>query len=131
MTHCRALCFHISNLRKHLFGWLSLTIRLNQVLTVLQNKLAAGVDIEIILDKKQQDLFYNDMGERMMMAGLDVTLVERTEAMDSTMHNKFTIIDGKTVLTGSANYSHTAFNISDEDMIVMESTGLAARYTGV
>ena len=103
-------------------------VRLNQVLTILQNKQAAGVDIKIILDKKQQDLFYNDMGERMMMAGLDVTLVERTEAMDSTMHNKFTIIDGKTVLTGSANYSHTAFNISDEDMIVMESTDLAARY---
>ncbi|MEE2904582.1 MAG: phospholipase D-like domain-containing protein [Myxococcota bacterium] len=103
-------------------------VRLNQVLTILRNKLAAGVDIKIILDKKQQDLFYNDMGERMIMAGLDVTLVERTEAMDSTMHNKFTIIDGKTVLTGSANYSHTAFNISDEDMIVMESTDLAARY---
>ena len=103
-------------------------VRLNQVLTILTQKLNAGLDIHIILDKKQQDQFYNDMGERMTMAGLTVTLVERTEAMDSTMHNKFTIIDEKTVMTGSANYSHTAFNISDEDMIIMESTDLAARY---
>jgi phosphatidylserine/phosphatidylglycerophosphate/cardiolipin synthase-like enzyme len=44
------------------------------------------------------------------------------------MHNKFTIIDGHTIMTGSANYSHTAFNISDEDMIVMRNLDLASRY---
>jgi phosphatidylserine/phosphatidylglycerophosphate/cardiolipin synthase-like enzyme len=45
------------------------------------------------------------------------------------MHDKFAVIDGEHVMTGSANYSHTALNISDEDLIVIESTDLAARYT--
>ncbi len=103
-------------------------IRLYDVRQLLKSKIAIGVDVHVILDKKQQALSYNTMGEQLVADGITVTLVERTEAVDATMHDKFAIIDDGRVITGSANYSHTALNISDEDLVVMESSSLAARY---
>lgn len=103
-------------------------VRLTQVRSLLEKKLKAGVDIHVILDKKQQDKSYNTMGEDLVKLGIKVTLVENTNATDATMHNKFTIIDGQKVLTGSANYSYTALNVSDEDLVVIDSKDLASRY---
>jgi hypothetical protein len=44
------------------------------------------------------------------------------------MHNKFAIVDDALVMTGSANYSYTALNVSDEDLITFDSATLAQRY---
>ena len=103
-------------------------IRLYAVRQLLKSKVDSGVDVHVILDKKQQALSYNTMGEQLVADGINVTLVERTEAVDATMHDKFAIIDDTRVMSGSANYSMTALNISDEDMVLMESSSLAARY---
>ena len=103
-------------------------IRHDGVLDVLKALLADGVDIGVIMDKKQQDLDYNDMDEKMAAAGIPVTLVEKTKGQDATMHDKFTVIDSYLVLAGSANYSFTALNKSDEDMVTIEDADLAARY---
>ena len=103
-------------------------VRLDQVKELLVQKIAAGVDVQVVLDKKQQDKSYNTMGEEMIAAGIPVTLVNNTGATDATMHNKFAIVDSHLVMTGSANYSYTALHVSDEDMITIDDAALAARF---
>lgn len=103
-------------------------VRLPAVKNLLIQHLNNGVDVHVILDKKQQDLSYNTMGEELAAAGVPVTMVENTSAENATMHNKFTVIDGELVMMGSANYSYTALNISDEDLVTMKSSDLAGRY---
>lgn len=104
-------------------------VRIAAVKNILEERVKAGVDVHVVLDKKQQDLAYNTMYEELGMVGVPVTLVDNVSAIDATMHDKFTVVDGTIVLTGSANFSDTALNVSDEDLITIESADLAARYT--
>jgi phosphatidylserine/phosphatidylglycerophosphate/cardiolipin synthase-like enzyme len=103
-------------------------IRLDQVKTVLEQKVKAGVDVHVLLDKKQQDESYNTMFEDLQAVGVPVTLIENTSAADATLHDKFTVIDGERVMTGSANFSYTALHVSDETLIVAKGAELAARF---
>jgi len=103
--------------------------RLEKVKTLLAAKVKAGVDVQVLLDKKQQDESYNTMFEDLKAVGVPVSLVENTSAADASLHTKFTIIDGLRVLTGSPNYSYTALNVSDEALLVMENDEIAARFT--
>ncbi len=103
-------------------------IRLDAVKKLLEAKVKAGVDVQVLLDKKQQDLSYNTMYAELKALGVPVKLVENKSATEATLHDKFTIIDGARVLMGSANYSFTALNVSDETLVVTESQDLAARY---
>jgi phosphatidylserine/phosphatidylglycerophosphate/cardiolipin synthase-like enzyme len=103
-------------------------IRIDSVKNLLAQKVQANVDVQVVLDKKQQDLAYNTMYEELVALGVPVTLVDNTSATAATMHDKFAVVDGKLVMTGSANYSTTAFHVSDEDLLTIEDTTLAARY---
>lgn len=51
------------------------------------------------------------------------------DARSSIMHNKFFVIDGELVWTGSANMSNTAFSYNHEKALVLTSTLLADIYT--
>jgi len=44
------------------------------------------------------------------------------------LHHKFAVIDGKTVITGSHNWSEAANNGNDETLVVIESPTVAAHY---
>jgi len=103
-------------------------IRLDDVKKLLAAKVKAGVDVHVLLDKKQQDLTYNTMYEDLQAVGVPVTLIENKSAADATLHDKFTVIDGERVVTGSANLSFTALSVSDETVLVMKNAELAGRY---
>lgn len=103
-------------------------IRLDKVKSLLAAKVNAGVDVHVVLDKKQQDQVYNTMFEDLQAVGVPVTLVENTSAADATVHDKFSIIDGERVLSGSANYSYTALNVSDETLLLLEDADIAGRF---
>jgi hypothetical protein len=103
-------------------------IRLNEIRDLLDQKVSAGVDVHVILDAKTQAEVFNTMGEELVALGVPVTLVQNDSATDATMHDKFAVIDGKIVMTGSANYSTTALNVSDEDLLFMDNPDLASRY---
>lgn len=45
------------------------------------------------------------------------------------MHHKVIIIDGRTVITGSFNFTGSAQTQNDENVLIIEDAGLAARYT--
>ncbi len=103
-------------------------IRLPAVKTLLDQKVTAGLDVHVLLDHKQQAQSYNTMADELTQLGVPVTLIENTLATDATMHDKFAVIDGHRVMTGSANYSYTALNVSDEDLLTFDDSALAARY---
>ena len=103
-------------------------VRLMEVLWILEVLVEDGVDVEVMLDKKTQDLEFNTMGVDLVEAGIPVVLIDNDVAEKALMHHKFTIIDKEVVITGSANLSSTALNKSDEDLLVVENTDLAARF---
>ena len=45
------------------------------------------------------------------------------------MHQKFAVIDNKTVITGSFNWSPSADHTNDETLLVIESPHVAAKFT--
>lgn len=45
------------------------------------------------------------------------------------MHNKFVIIDSKILMTGSLNWSESAFKKNAENVIVLEDYKTAQEYT--
>ena len=50
-------------------------------------------------------------------------------ARGDKLHHKFAVIDNKTVITGSFNWSPAAAHINDETLLVIESPQLAAHFT--
>jgi mitochondrial cardiolipin hydrolase len=103
-------------------------LRLDDVRDLLIAKNNAGVDVQVLLDLDIQALSFNTMAEELTAANVPVLLVDNDSAQLSTMHNKVAIVDDQVVMTGSANYSFTGLNISDEDLITIESSDLSARY---
>ena len=50
-------------------------------------------------------------------------------ARGDKLHHKFAVIDNKTVITGSFNWSPAAAHTNDETLLVIESPMLAAHFT--
>ena len=103
-------------------------IRLEEVGDQLRDSNVAGLDVQLVLDQKQMDEEYNTLDDWMVEQGLDIVGLYNDAHEDATMHNKFALIDGRRVLTGSANYSYTALNVSDEDVLVIDDEAVAARF---
>lgn len=103
-------------------------IRLQQVADALVALHQAGKDVKVLMDQKQMDQPYNTLDTWMIDHGLDVVGVLNDSSDEATMHNKFTVIDGRRVLTGSMNYSTTAFNRSDEDLLLIDDPDIGALY---
>ena len=50
-------------------------------------------------------------------------------ARGDKLHHKFAVIDNKTVITGSFNWSPSATHTNDETLLVIESPQVAAHFT--
>jgi len=57
-------------------------------------------------------------------AGLDV----RLDGNDRNMHHKVIVIDGSLVITGSYNFSTSAEESNDENLVVLHSPELASLF---
>ena len=53
----------------------------------------------------------------------------RRLARDDKLHHKFAVIDNKTVITGSFNWSPSAAHTNDETLLVIHSPLLAKHFT--
>ena len=83
-----------------------------------------GVRVRVIFDYDQSTNAASD-DEKLAMAGIAIT--RRNGA--GYMHNKFAVIDGNEVATGSFNYSENANTKNDENLIFVASTAIAQQYT--
>lgn len=83
-----------------------------------------GVDIKIILDKRQRKLYYSQF-KLFQNAGIPVWF----DTLRGIAHNKIMIIDGSHIITGSYNFTDAAENKNAENVVFIADPTLAQRYT--
>jgi phosphatidylserine/phosphatidylglycerophosphate/cardiolipin synthase-like enzyme len=58
-----------------------------------------------------------------------VEVKRKTGFAGGIMHHKFTVVDEASVLTGSFNWTYSADNENDENLLVLSDKALAAQYS--
>lgn len=79
-----------------------------------------GIDVYVLMERRQRNV-QNSQYARLKDFGLNI----RVDGNKNNMHNKFIVIDGKIVITGSPNYSFSGFNRNDENMLIIFNEELA------
>lgn len=119
-----------SSLLQYWIGKANVTIQL-MVMLITQDELASslidaherGVDIDVIID----DDWYSSSGsdyQDILDAGIDI----RGDERGGLMHHKVMIIDGYIVVIGSYNWSASAEDSNDENILILKSTVIANEY---
>lgn len=88
----------------------------------------AGVAVEVLWDAKQMEQDYNTLDDELIAAGLNVVPVLNERHEYATLHHKVAILDGTTVITGSANWSVSGLEYNEETVLEATSPVLAAEY---
>ena len=81
----------------------------------------AGLDVQGVIESRGAN---QGVLSPLFCAGLPV----RTDGNRYTMHHKVLIIDGKTVVTGSFNFTRAADTINDDNVIIIHSPAAAAMF---
>lgn len=86
-----------------------------------------GVEVRIILDNTSgtKDVFSTKTKEYLIDNGIPIRLDYKV----SIAHNKVMIIDGKTVVTGSFNFTRAAQERNAENLLIIKDEALAKLYT--
>jgi phosphatidylserine/phosphatidylglycerophosphate/cardiolipin synthase-like enzyme len=83
----------------------------------------AGVRVRIVLDEDQAANLGSQY-QRLVEAGLDV----RLDGNPNKMHHKVILVDGQVVVTGSYNFSRSAEEFNDENLVIVRDADVAAAY---
>lgn len=87
-----------------------------------------GVKISLKLDAVQAEFSYTKfLIKRMESAGILIQLITMKKK-GSHMHHKFAVIDGKTTVTGSFNWTRSATEFNNENIISVTSDEIAEAY---
>lgn len=82
-----------------------------------------GVKVRILTDNDKEYDAGSDIG-RLRAAGIPLA-VDRTPAH---MHHKFAIVDGRRLLNGSYNWTRSACNLNEENLVLSEDAHLVDRF---
>lgn len=82
-----------------------------------------GVDVRLVMETDNLD----SRSEMQELAQAGIPFVE--DASDGRMHNKFVVIDGVELWTGSMNFTTTGAYRNRNNLLRIESEALAAQYT--
>ena len=79
------------------------------------------------MDKAQADGKYSQKVLKILKkARVPVSFIEGKDK--TSMHHKFAVIDGKTVLTGSYNYTTSASIRHNENLLILHDKKIAMQY---
>jgi phosphatidylserine/phosphatidylglycerophosphate/cardiolipin synthase-like enzyme len=92
-------------------------LNLPRIVSLLENKSRQGVDVRLVVDNE-----YYDEVENLSFA--------RQDGKQGLMHNKFCVVDGKRVYTGSMNPTRNCAYRNDNNMVIVESRYLSQNYEG-
>ncbi|MEM3404231.1 MAG: phospholipase D family protein [Nitrososphaeria archaeon] len=81
-----------------------------------------GVDVKVVFEKSQVSQYSEYF--KLKNAGVEV----RNDTNPDLMHDKVAIIDGYIVITGSYNWSSSAENSNNENMVIIKSKEVADEY---
>ena len=82
-----------------------------------------GVTVEALWDFQGWDLCQFSEAEEFVADGIGTW-----DALPGLLHDKFAVIDGETVVTGSANWSASGMERNDETVLIIHSDRVAAQY---
>jgi phosphatidylserine/phosphatidylglycerophosphate/cardiolipin synthase-like enzyme len=74
-----------------------------------------GVSIEILLDKSNEQETYTELGHLVQQG-----LTPQIDAHHAIAHNKIMLIDRKTLITGSFNFTHQAEAENAENLLIIK-----------
>lgn len=87
---------------------------------------AAGTDVRVVIDRKQVEKKNRSVAPKLIAAGVPL----RVDILHNIQHNKFMVFDGRSVETGSFNYTTSAEQYNAENVLVLkDAPQLAAAYT--
>lgn len=95
----------------------------NEMGNVVADKIAQGVTVQGVFDNTQAGSRYSQY-HHLKELGADVV----RDGNPRAMHHKVFIIDEKTVITGSFNFSQAADRSNDENLLIIEDPEIARRY---
>jgi phosphatidylserine/phosphatidylglycerophosphate/cardiolipin synthase-like enzyme len=90
---------------------------------ILGEKSLQGVTVRGVFEADQAD---NPGSEMEFLREMGVEL--RLDANPNSMHHKVMILDDRIVVTGSYNFSRSAEEANDENVVIIHDPGLAAEY---
>lgn len=99
------------------------TITDNRIADALEDADSRGVKVRIITDNDKATDLGSDI-ERLRRHGIEV----RQDRSEYHMHHKFAIFDGGTLLTGSYNWTRSAAEYNEENIIVTYEPHLTQRF---
>jgi phosphatidylserine/phosphatidylglycerophosphate/cardiolipin synthase-like enzyme len=76
---------------------------------------ARGVHVDILLDKSNEQEAYTELGHL-----LHEGLAPHIDAQHAIAHNKIMIIDRRTLITGSFNFTHQAETENAENLLILK-----------
>lgn len=85
---------------------------------------ARGVAVVVLLDKSNEKETHTELGD-LTGRGIEVLI----DSCHAIAHNKVIVVDGRTVLTGSFNFTNQAEHENAENLLILDHHhDLAARY---
>ncbi|MDO9348528.1 MAG: phospholipase D-like domain-containing protein, partial [Anaerolineales bacterium] len=96
----------------------------NDIGAAVIERAGAGVTVAGVMDAGQVNSNQGTEYDPFRQAGLDV----RLDGSAGLMHHKLFIIDGKIVITGSYNFSASAEERNDENVVIIFNPDVAAQY---
>ena len=81
------------------------------------------IPVRVVVDRRQSKGVHS-LVSLLVKAGVSVKI----GAQRGIMHNKFVVLDGKWIETGSFNYTTNASNNNNENQIYLSDAGIVARY---
>ena len=104
------------------------TFTRRQIADALISAHRRGVHVDLKVDAKQAKWEgMQDVLKRMTKAGITVTLITMPRSSNH-MHHKFIVVDDRTVVTGSYNYTTSATIANHENVVRVNSRAIAKAY---
>jgi phosphatidylserine/phosphatidylglycerophosphate/cardiolipin synthase-like enzyme len=102
---------------------MAFTLTADEIAELLIQRAEEGLDVRVIFEAGQIRSVGTDY-ERLLESSVDV----RTDRNPYNMHHKVIIIDGEVVITGSYNFTRSAEERNDENLIIIMDESLANAY---
>lgn len=90
---------------------------------MLLEKTAAGITVRGVIERGQADNMGSDY-QRLRAGGVEVVL----DGNPRSMHHKVIIVDRRIVITGSYNFSRSAEEFNDENLLIIDNAELAQEF---
>jgi phosphatidylserine/phosphatidylglycerophosphate/cardiolipin synthase-like enzyme len=96
----------------------------SDIVSILLSAHKKGIDVKVVMDDVQAET------EKDIVSPLNsVGILKTDNSKSALMHNKFLVIDGSKVLTGSTNWTENCLFYNNNNSLLFVSDKLAADYT--